>query len=229
MGSRDFGPVLESVSTAVTVERKAFPPALRATTPIAERCLAAAMLLASLPALAASAIAVGVLSRKSPFIALQRVGLHGKQFWLWKLRTMWDRANPPFQCGIVEYLYETEIPIVKTEADPRVTSRFAAFARRFSLDELPQFLHVVQGKMRLAGPRPLTRLELDVFYGDAAEEILQALPGITGLWQVMGRNRLTYKQRLRLDRFFVRRGGLRLYLWILLRTPKSVLRGHGAC
>jgi lipopolysaccharide/colanic/teichoic acid biosynthesis glycosyltransferase len=124
---------------------------------------------------------------------------------------------------------ETEIPLVKTSADPRVTSRFAAFARRFSLDELPQLVHVIQGKMRLAGPRPLTSLELDEFYGDSAAEILEVLPGITGLWQVMGRNRLTYKQRLRLDRFFVRRSGLGLYLWVLLRTPASVLRGNGAC
>ncbi len=129
----------------------------------------------------------------------------------------------------MEYLEETEIPLVKTDADPRVTSRLAAFARRFSLDEVPQLLHVVEGKMRIAGPRPLTQMELDAFYGDAAAEILEVLPGITGLWQVMGRNRLTYKQRLRLDRFFVRHGGRKLYLWVLLRTPGSVLRGQGAC
>jgi lipopolysaccharide/colanic/teichoic acid biosynthesis glycosyltransferase len=72
-------------------------------------------------------------------------------------------------------------------------------------------------------------MELDTFYGDAAAEILEVLPGITGLWQVMGRNRLSYKQRLRLDRFFVRRGGKKLYLWVLLKTPASVLRGQGAC
>ena len=196
---------------------------------MAERCLAAALLAASLPVLACATVTVGILSRKSPWIALRRIGLHGQPFWLLKLRTMWERSESSSGYTLVEYLEETEIPTVKTSADPRVTSRFAALARRFSLDELPQLVHVVQGKMRLAGPRPLTRMELDAFYGDSAEEILRVLPGITGLWQVMGRNRLTYKQRLRLDRFFVRRGGVKLYLWVLLRTPASVLKGQGAC
>jgi lipopolysaccharide/colanic/teichoic acid biosynthesis glycosyltransferase len=187
------------------------------------------MLGLSLPALAGAAIVVRMLSRRAPFVALRRVGLYGKPFWVLKLRTMWDRDATRPSDRWVEYLEETVVPLVKTDADPRVTSRFAAFARRFSLDEVPQLLHVVEGKMRIAGPRPLTQMELDTFYGDAAAEILQVLPGITGLWQVMGRNRLTYKQRLRLDRFFVRRGGRKLYLWVLLRTPGSVLRGQGAC
>ena len=229
MGSRQLGPVLESVSPAIRVEHRAPPPRLGAITPLTERCFAATLLALSLPALATATIAVGILSRRSPFVALRRIGLHGKPFWLLKLRTMWNGAEVSSDRSWVEYLEETEVPLVKTSADPRVTSRVAALARRFSLDELPQLIHVVEGKMRLAGPRPLTRLELDLFYGDAAPEILQVLPGITGLWQVMGRNRLTYKQRLRLDRFFVRNGGIRLYLWVLLRTPASVLRGQGAC
>ncbi len=211
------------------VERIAFSPRQADTTPLVERCLAAMLLAVCMPVLAVAAIAVAILSRRSPFVALRRIGQHGKPFWLLKLRTMWDRDGLSSRREWVEYLEDTEIPLVKTSADPRVTSRFAAFSRRFSLDELPQLIHVVAGKLRLAGPRPLTSLELDAFYGDSAAEILEVLPGITGLWQVMGRNRLTYKQRLRLDRFFVRRRGLRLYLWVLLRTPASVLRGNGAC
>ena len=91
----------------------------------------------------------------------------------------------------------------------------------------PQLLHVVSGKMRLVGPRPLTQCELDLYYGDAAWEVLGARPGITGLWQVMGRNHLTYPQRRRLDLFFVRRMSLRLYWRVLLRTPWCVLSGAG--
>jgi lipopolysaccharide/colanic/teichoic acid biosynthesis glycosyltransferase len=72
-------------------------------------------------------------------------------------------------------------------------------------------------------------VELDAYYGEASEEVLRVLPGITGLWQVLGRNRLTYRQRLRLDRFFVRRGNWKLYLWILLRTPVAIVTGQGAC
>jgi exopolysaccharide production protein ExoY len=227
MDSRHKGTVIESDSPAMRVERVAFPSHPAVTTPIAERCLAAGLFAASVPLLAAAVIAVRILSGRTPFVVLRRIGLHGEPFWLLKLRTMWEGTCSESERVWVEYLEETEIPIIKTSADPRVTSRFAAFARRFSLDELPQLIHVVQGKMRLVGPRPLTRLELDAFYGDSSEEILQVLPGITGLWQVKGRNRLTYKQRLRLDRFFVRRAGLKLYLWILLRTPASVLRGQG--
>jgi lipopolysaccharide/colanic/teichoic acid biosynthesis glycosyltransferase len=236
MASRNKGTAIESVSPALgvekasmRVERVAFSSRRAAKTPLTERFLAAGLLAACAPVLAGATIAVAILSRRSPFVALRRVGLHGKPFWLLKLRTMWDRDRSSAEPAWVEYLEETDIPLVKTSADPRVTSRFAALARRFSLDELPQLVHVVEGKMRLAGPRPLTSLELDAFYGDSAAEILQVLPGITGLWQVMGRNRLTYKQRLRLDRFFVRHSGLKLYLWVLLRTPASVLRGQGAC
>ena len=229
MGSRQVSPAVRSLSPDLQVEGASLRSRPGAVTPLVERCFASVMFALSLPALAGAAIAVRVLSRRAPFVALRRVGLYGKPFWVLKLRTMWDKDAPGSSGTWVEYLKETEVPLIKTDADPRVTSRFAAFARRFSLDEVPQLLHVIEGKMRIAGPRPLTQMELDAFYGDAAAEILEVLPGITGLWQVMGRNRLTYKQRLRLDRFFVRRGGRRLYLWVLLRTPGSVLRGQGAC
>jgi exopolysaccharide production protein ExoY len=231
-----MSPVLGSASTAVrreadhTLVKAAaeVPIRLGVTTPFAERCLALAALAAALPALLCSMIAVRILSGRSPLIALKRVGQDGVPFWLLKLRTMWEGPRGGTAPGWVERLEETEIPVAKGKSDPRVTSRFAALLRRFSIDELPQFLHVVQGRMRLAGPRPLTRLELDLFYGAAAAEILRVPPGITGLWQVMGRNRLSYKQRLRLDLFLVRRGGPALYLGILVRTPGSVLRGNGA-
>lgn len=200
------------------------------TTPFAERCCAGAALVASLPVLAVAMLMVRVLSGRPPLVALRRIGLHGEPFWLFKIRTMWDGPRPargPVQ-GWVEYKAEMEVPEVKNGRDPRVTSRFAALCRRLSLDELPQLLQVARGTMRLAGPRPMTSPELDRYYGDAAAEVLSVLPGITGLWQVLGRNRLTYKQRLRLDLFFVRHRGWRLYLWVLLRTPSSVIRGEGA-
>ena len=173
-------------------------------------------------------LTVRILSRKPPLVALQRIGLHGEPFWLLKIRTMWDCSPSDNQNGWVEYLAEMDVPAAKNGSDPRVTSRFAKLCRRLSLDEFPQLLHVIEGRMRLAGPRPLTRVELDTYYGEAADEILSVLPGITGMWQVLGRNNLTYRQRLRLDRFFVRRGGWRLYLWVLLRTPAAVVRGQGA-
>ena len=147
-----------------------------------------------------------------------------------KLRTMWDRrqALPQREAIWVEYLRDTHVPVFKDDRDPRVTSPLARFCRRFSLDELPQLLHVLSGRMRLVGPRPITREEWDEYYGPADAEVLSVLPGMTGMWQVAGRNRLTYAQRRRLDLFYVQHQSWRLDLRLLLRTPSRVLNGRGA-
>ena len=173
-------------------------------------------------------LAVRVLSGRSPLIAHRRLGLNGEPFWILKLRTMWDKTNAPSAPGWIEYLKDTGVPVIKGAPDPRVTSRLAAFCRRYSVDELPQLVQVVTGKLSVVGPRPLTPQELDAYYGADCSEVLSVRPGLTGLWQVMGRNRLTYAQRRRLDLFFVRKCGLGLYLRILLRTPGRVLSGRDA-
>ena len=99
------------------------------------------------------------------------------------------------------------------------------FCRRFSIDELPQFVNVLRGEMSLVAPRPVTESELKKYYGCDAEEVLRVKPGVTGLWQVMGRSRLTYRQRREMDLFLVRNRSLKLYLTILLRTIQAVLTG----
>ena len=146
MGSRQVSPEVRSLSPDLRIEGPVFRSRPGAVTPLVERCFASVMFALSLPALAGAAVAVRVLSRRAPFVALRRVGLHGKPFWVLKLRTMWDKTAPHSSNTWVEYLEETEIPLVKTDADPRVTSRLAAFARRFSLDEVPQLLHVVRSE-----------------------------------------------------------------------------------
>lgn len=125
-------------------------------------------------------------------------------------------------------LNEEPLEGTKPFADPRVTSRFARLCRRHSIDELPQLVHVISGKMALVGPRPLTRRELDRYYGEDAAEMVCARPGMTGLWQVMGRSRLTYRQRRRLDLFLVRHPSVGLELWVLLRTIPNVITGRNA-
>ncbi|HTF67062.1 MAG TPA: sugar transferase, partial [Edaphobacter sp.] len=87
---------------------------------------------------------------------------------------------------------------------------------------------VVRGQMSFVGPRPITRLEIDKFYGDCAEELLSLRPGLTGLWQLMGRSRLSYAARRELDLLFVRRASAGLYFSILLKTVPRVLTGTGA-
>ena len=125
----------------------------------------------------------------------------------------------------IEYIVHDSGPEYKSSADPRVTSRFARFCRRFSIDELPQFVNVLRGEMSLVAPRPVTESELKKYYGCDAEEVLRVKPGVTGLWQVMGRSSLTYRQRCEMDLFLVRNRSLKLYLTILLRTIPAVLTG----
>jgi exopolysaccharide production protein ExoY len=96
------------------------------------------------------------------------------------------------------------------------------------LDEIPQLWHVMAGEMSLVGPRPLTATELDLYYGAAAQEILHVKPGLAGLWQVSGRNRLSYAERRALDLRLARNRSLRMYLRILLQTIPEVLRGSNS-
>jgi lipopolysaccharide/colanic/teichoic acid biosynthesis glycosyltransferase/O-antigen ligase len=207
--------------------------------PAAEWALAAALSIALLPVLTAISLAVAVASGKSPLIAHRRMGRYGQEFWMLKVRTMWDRSQPPLpgpaipQAGgwtgfFIEHLRDTHVPVFKGASDPRVTSRLAVFCRRFSLDELPQLIHVLSGRMRLVGPRPITRAEWNEHYGASSLEVLSVSPGMTGMWQVMGRNRLTYGQRRRLDLFYARHQTPQLDLMLLWRTPVLVLRARDA-
>jgi lipopolysaccharide/colanic/teichoic acid biosynthesis glycosyltransferase len=195
---------------------------------IAERIAAGIILVMVAPVLFIAGIVVAILSRRSPVVAHLRVGEYGRPIWILKLRTMWgDRDGGGFT--LVERLpIAADIPERKPSDDPRVTSRFARICRRYSIDELPQLWQVVNGEMALVAPRPLTRNELDLYYGEDARELLTRKPGISGLWQVSGRSRLTYSQRRRLDLFMIRRWSFRLYLRILVVTVPKVLAGKDA-
>ena len=197
------------------------------STPFFERVVAGLALVMLTPALGAVLAAVRVLSGKAPLVAHLRVGQFGEPLWVWKVRTMWS-GREERTGGCFEHLGDTKVPALKAGNDPRVTSSFAAFCRRHSIDEIPQLWHVVSGTMRIVGPRPMTQVELDEHYGSAQTEVLSVPPGLTGLWQVMGRNRLSYAQRRRLDVFLARRYGWRLCLRVLLRTVREILRPRDA-
>jgi exopolysaccharide production protein ExoY len=195
-----------------------------------ERLVAAAVFVLLLPFLAALAIVTALLSGRAPLVAHRRLGRNGVPFWMLKFRTMWSagrRVSGGSQ-GLIERLVEDRVPEVKMGRDPRVTSAFAAFCRRHSIDELPQLWHVVQGEMSLVGPRPVTPAEWAKYYGSSAEEVLRLKPGLSGLWQTLGRNRLTYRQRRRLDIFLARHYCLFMYLRILGNTVPRVLAGRDA-
>jgi exopolysaccharide production protein ExoY len=158
----------------------------------------------------------------------RRVGRDGRSFECLKFRTMVPNADQ-----VLRELLERD-PAMKAEwvrdhklrCDPRVT-RLGRFLRRTSLDELPQLWNVVRGEMSLVGPRPVVREEL-LRYGRNVRSYLSAKPGITGLWQVKGRNDTDYRRRVVLDTYYVRNQNLLLDLYILLKTTRVVLGGSGA-
>jgi exopolysaccharide production protein ExoY len=193
----------------------------------AERIFAAVALVILAPVVTAIALTILALSRRNPLIRHNRVGWQGRPLAMLKFRTMWGSGDAQADLFAIENV-SGPVPDFKNIVDSRVTSRFAAFCRRHSLDELPQLYHVVRGEMSLVGPRPITLDELEEHYGSSAEEILSVRPGLTGLWQVRGRSRLSYSRRKRLDLLLVRRASLSLYFRILLRSIPGVLSGRDA-
>ena len=193
-----------------------------------EPVLATLALLLLSPLIVAIGIAIAMLSRRSPLVSHMRVGWRGAPLPMLKFRTMWTGDEPPSEAFFIEDV-SGRVPASKNASDPRVTSRFAALCRRYSLDELPQLYHVMRGEMSLVGPRPITLAELEVYYGDCAGEVVSLRPGLTGLWQIAGRSRLTYEDRRQMDLRLVREASPALYLGILLRSIPKVLTGSGAC
>lgn len=195
---------------------------------VGERIVALVLFVLMLPISFAAGIAILLLSRRSPLVSHPRLGCGGRELRVLKLRTMWEEGDAPWRWRLVEQVTTRLSPESKEPSDHRITSRFARFLRRFSIDELPQLWQVVQGEMALIGPRPVTFEEMEKYYGSDVGEVLSMKPGITGLWQVRGRSRLSYRRRRRLDLFLVRRWSIRLYLFIILSTVPKVVLGLDA-
>lgn len=193
-----------------------------------EPVLAALCLVCVSPFLVILAIAIRVMSGASPLVAHRRVGYRGETLWVYKFRTMWPSGTPAREPGFFIQRVADDDPKPKLGPDPRVTSAFASFCRRHSIDELPQLALVATGRMSIVGPRPITRFELSEYYESGAAEVLSVKPGLTGLWQVRGRSRLTYRQRKRFDQFLVRRFSIGLYFRIVALTIPDVLFGRDA-
>jgi exopolysaccharide production protein ExoY len=194
-----------------------------------ERSFASVLLLLCLPLFGTVCLITFLLSRRSPLVAHRRVGKNGREIWIFKLRTMWSRQPRTWShLELIEYLRRDIVPDCKPKSDPRVTSSFAAFCRKYSIDELPQLWLVACGEMAVVGPRPLTRGELAEHYGSDAGRLLHMKPGLTGLWQIRGRSNLNYRQRRRLDMFMLKKWSLPLYAAILIASVPKVLSGKDA-
>lgn len=162
------------------------------------------------------------------FFPQERVGKDGKRFKCIKFRTMFKNSDEILQQTLSsnpELREEWERFRKIRGNDPRVT-RIGKFLRKWSLDEIPQFFHVLKGDMSLVGPRPYIPQEIEK--NSSFRIITRVKPGITGLWQIRGRNLLTFEERLKIDEFYIRNWSLWQDIVILLRTVEVVLKGEGA-
>jgi len=191
--------------------------------------VAAGTLMLLSPLLVLAAVAIRMDSPGPILYRQRRLGRGWQRFRCFKFRTM--------HVDNVERLHDylTRHPEAQAEwdqfaklksFDPRVT-RVGQLLRRFSFDELPQLVNVLKSEMSLVGPRPYLPRETERM-GDFAETILKAPPGVTGLWQVSGRNELTFDQRLRLDEYYVRNWSLWMDIIVLMKTVGAVMRRQGA-
>ena len=195
--------------------------------------VASMLLVLAAPFMALAAFATLLFDGQPLLFRQTRIGIHGRRFELLKFRTMrtansdaihrdyvrgWIRANGAASAGNGE--------VYKLTADPRIT-RVGRWLRRFSIDELPQLINVLRGEMSLIGPRPALPYEVEC-YEDWHRRRLQAPPGITGLWQVSGRNQLSFEQMVRLDIQYIEDWSLGHDLAILFRTVPAMIHGDGA-
>ena len=176
-------------------------------------------------------IAVQVKRQGGPgsvFFGHERIGLDGVPFKCWKFRTMTHDSAEVLARLLASdpQAREEWSRDFKLKNDPRITP-IGAFLRRSSLDEIPQLWNVLKGEMSLVGPRPVVEAELER-YGERVAFYLEARPGLTGLWQVSGRNETTYDERVALDAWYVKNWNLWYDIAILCKTIRTVVSGHGA-
>ena len=165
-------------------------------------------------------LAVKLGSRGPVLFRQTRVGRRERPFTLLKFRTMIEGA------AAIDVPNDSEGPLFKSKSDPRITTA-GRFLRRWSLDELPQLLNVLRGRMSLVGPRPPLPEEVEL-YEDWQRDRLEVRPGMTGLWQVRGRSDLSFDDYVRLDLFYIENWSLAYDFYLLAKTIPAVLSGRGA-
>jgi lipopolysaccharide/colanic/teichoic acid biosynthesis glycosyltransferase len=192
------------------------------------------ILLFGAPFMLLTALAIWLCDGRPILFRQVRLGMGGKPFELLKFRTMRPASDAAHRKYTAQWIAQGRPShagngrrgvIYKMERDPRIT-RLGALLRRFSLDEFPQLLNVLRGEMSLIGPRPAIPYEVEL-YQEWQRRRLDALPGLTGLWQVSGRNRLSFEEMVRLDIDYIEHWSVARDLAILLRTPGAVLNGDG--
>lgn len=195
-------------------------------------------LLIFVPLFLVIALAIKLTSKGPVLFRQQRIGQFGTPFVFLKFRSMYLNNDPKIHLDYIQQLISGKAErqpsngngqgVYKLTTDPRVT-RVGALLRRTSLDEFPQFINVLRGEMSLVGPRPPIPYEVDGYQAWHRRRVLEAKPGITGLWQVSGRSRVGFDEMVRLDVRYAMQRSFWLDLKILLLTPRAVILGEGAC
>jgi exopolysaccharide biosynthesis polyprenyl glycosylphosphotransferase len=185
---------------------------------------ALAALIGALPILLIAAIAIKISSKGPVFYSSERIGIDGKPFAMLKFRTMVKDADK--QLASLLEKNEFDGPHFKIQNDPRITP-VGRVLRRFSIDELPQFINVLRHEMSVVGPRPPLRREVEAYDCDVLRKLL-VKPGITGLWQVSGRADLSWNEAVRLDLAYVDNWSMVGDILITAKTIRAVFGRAGA-
>jgi lipopolysaccharide/colanic/teichoic acid biosynthesis glycosyltransferase len=186
--------------------------------------LGVSFLILTAPIVALAALAIGCATGGTPFFAQERVGMHGRRFKMFKLRTMVTGAHAMRHS--VMHLNEVDGPVFKIRNDPRLHP-LGRFLRRTSIDELPNLINVLRGDMSLVGPRPALPSEVE-HYDAAARRRLTVPQGVTCLWQINGRSDVSFEHWMELDNRYVDTWTPLGDLLIIVKTIPAVLRRDGA-
>lgn len=211
--------------TSSTHASAVLPPLCRVVKRTVDVLVGAIGLVVMFPVLVVASVAIATESTGGVLFSQTRIGAGGRPFRILKLRTMrtgtGDAAHHAYVASLIAGDGGTHDGLYKIVHDDRRT-RVGAFLRRFSIDELPQLWNVLRGEMSVIGPRPSLPDEV-ALYDATAHDRVAGKPGLTGLWQVSGRSRLSFQEMVELDARYWREWTLLLDLKILLRTPKAVL------
>jgi lipopolysaccharide/colanic/teichoic acid biosynthesis glycosyltransferase len=181
-------------------------------------------LLLLLPLILAVTVFVKLCSPGPALFKQRRVGLGGKSFMIYKFRTMHMNASTETHESHTKNLIRSNQPMTKMDAnvDGRIIP-FGSLLRALAIDELPQLLNVLKGEMSIVGPRPCLPSEFEE-YSETDKKRIATLPGLTGFWQVSGKNQLTFAQMIDCDIQYVLRKNCHLYIYILLKTPLVLMQ-----
>jgi exopolysaccharide production protein ExoY len=212
----------ESASTSQPYSAKEFTAALPKWKRLIDLLVVALLFPLWLPVMTLVALWVAITSPGPIFYRQPRIGFKGSRFMLIKFRTMKVNAETHVHEAYLEHLIVSDRPMIKLDAtDPRLIPG-GRFLRAIALDELPQIFNVLRGEMSLVGPRPCTVTEFERYAPEQRARV-NALPGLTGLWQVNGKNKTTFREMIEMDIFYSRNISLSLDLKIILRTVPAII------